>query len=280
MNRSGLISIIISTYNAAETLEACLISYIDQTYEKKELIIVDGASNDDTLKITNRFRSHITQLISEPDTGIYNAWNKALNLASGDWLYFLGADDYFKDKNVLEQVAEQLNIISTETNIVYGRVDYVNTHGDFLYSRGEPWDKVGKQYRQQMTIPHQGVFHRASLFSKYGKFDETFRIAGDYEMLLRELKDKSAIYLPITISAMRQAGASSQQSNSLLIINELRKAQLKNGIHNAGLSWYFALVRVYIRIIVWKLLGEKIARKLLDIGRFLMRKPPHWNKNI
>lgn len=274
------ISVVISTYNAAETLAACIESYIKQTYPLKELIIVDGASKDDSLNIIRSYGEHVTHFISEPDTGIYNAWNKALKLTSGQWLFFLGADDYFKSHDVLEQAASYLDLIPEELNVAYGSVDYINNKGDLLYTRGDPWEIVGKRYRQLMTIPHQGVFHRNTLFKIHGQFDESFRIAGDYEILLRELKDKPAIFIPLTISAMRQAGVSNQSSNSMLIMQEIRKAQRKNGLNNPGIYWYLALVRVYIRLFIWKVLGEKTTRRLLDIGRGVMGKPAHWTKNI
>lgn len=274
------ISVVISTYNAAETLHCCINSYVAQTYPNKELIIVDGASQDSTLLIIESFGQHVTRYISEPDTGIYNAWNKALCLTSGEWLYFLGADDYFVDPQALQKVAKLLAGVPAEINVAYGKVEYVNSAGDFLYSRGAPWERVGARYRQLMTIPHQGVFHRHRLFRLHGSFDETLRIAGDYEMLLRELKDKPAVFMPISICAMRQSGISAQSGNSLLIMREIRWAQQKNDIRFAGIYWYLALLRVYIRKALWRVLGERLACHLLDFGRWLMGKPSHWTKNI
>lgn len=274
------ISVVISTYNAAETLQACLTSYAEQTYPAKELIIIDGASNDATMAIVESFNQHVTHFISEPDTGIYNAWNKALKLISGAWVYFLGADDYFKDPSVLQKAAEFLDAVPAGVNVAYGRVDYINVNGAYLYTRGEPWEKVGRRYRQLMTIPHQGVFHKSTLFEIHGIFDETFVIAGDFELLLRELKDHTAVFMPITLANMTQAGISARSENSLRIMREIRRAQRKNGIHYAGFHWYFALIRVYVRLILWRLLGEKVSRCLLDIGRWLMGKPAHWTKNI
>lgn len=279
MTDKSLFTIIVAVFNAEATLQQCIDSFVSQTYENKELIIIDGGSTDRTLEIINENESEISYWLSEPDTGIYNAWNKALLKAQGEWIYFLGADDFFINNDVLNNVANYFKKISSTFKVVYGQVSYISPAGTYLYSQGEPWNLVGKRYKQLMTIPHQGVFHKKSLFEQYGNFDENFKIAGDYEFLLRELKDNDAFFIPYPISVMRQGGISNNNSNSILIIKELRRAQRKNGLKWPGLYWYLAMVRVHIRIFLWWLLGESIARKILDYGRCLMKKPPHWEKN-
>jgi glycosyltransferase involved in cell wall biosynthesis len=280
MQSDANFTIIVATYNAEESIQECIDSFKSQTYLNKELIIIDGDSSDTTQAIIKKNRSIISYYLSEPDSGIYDAWNKALSKVQGNWVYFLGADDYFANANVLESVAKMLIEIPDSINVVYGMVDHVSTSGTYLYSRGEPWSKVGEKYKQLMTIPHQGVFHKKFLFDKHGGFDEDFRIAGDYEFLLRELKDNKAFFIPILISVMRQGGLSNDKLNSTLIIKELRRAQIKNNLKRPGIYWILAMIRVYLRLFLWMVLGENIARKLLDFGRFLMKKPPHWTKNI
>lgn len=274
------LAIIIATYNAEKTLQQCLNSYKSQTYQNKELLIIDGNSSDSTKKIIENNKSLISYYLTEPDTGIYNAWNKALAQVQGQWVYFLGADDFFADEMVLERVANYLNKVPNTFNVVYGQVNHISSSGTYLYTRGKPWSEVGEKYKQLMTIPHQGVFHRKYLFEKNGKFDESFKIAGDYELLLRDLKCNDAFYIPIIIAAMRQGGLSNESTNSQLIIKELRKAQLKNGLRWPGFYWILAMIRVYLRKFLWIVLGETLTRKLLDWGRFIMKKPPHWTKNI
>jgi hypothetical protein len=170
--------------------------------------------------------------------------------------------------------------VSDAIRVVYGQVNYISPSDEFLYTQGQPWSLVGKKYKQLMTIPHQGVMHRKALFEEYGGFDESFKIAGDYEFLLRELKNNSALFVPVIVAAMRQGGVSNDNSNSLKIIREVRKAQVKNGIIWPGPFWILALVRVNLRIFIWSILGERMARKLLDYGRFIMGKPAHWTKNL
>lgn len=280
MKNEPKFAIIVATFNAEETLQQCLNSYKSQTYLNKELLIIDGNSSDSTKKIIEKNKNLITYYLTEPDTGIYNAWNKALSRVQGEWVYFLGADDFFADEMVLEHVANCIKKVPNTFNVVYGQVNHISPSGTYLYTRGKPWSEVGEKYKQLMTIPHQGVFHRKYLFDKNGKFDESFKIAGDYELLLRELKSKDAFYLPLVIAAMRQGGVSNLGANSKLIIKELRKAQLKNGLRWPGFYWILAMIRVYLRKFLWVVLGETLTRKLLDWGRFIMKKPAHWTKNI
>jgi len=274
-----LISIIIAVFNGAKTLQQCIDSVILQTYPNKELIILDGGSQDGTVEILIKNSGKINYWISEPDRGIYNAFNKGLAQAKGDWICFLGADDYFWDLNVLERMAEQLMKLSSSIRVAYGQIMIVNRHGKSLYLVGEHWQNLKKRFMQYMRIPHQGVMHRRNLFELHGKFDESFRIAGDYELLLRELKTDEAMFIPdIITAAMRQGGLSSAPSNSIEAMLEFRRAQKMHGQYFPGFYWVMAMTRVYIRLLLWNLFGEKIARKLLDAGRYIKGLPPYWTR--
>ena len=130
-----------------------------------------------------------------------------------------------------------------------------------------------------MCIPHQGVFHNRQLFEKYGYFDESFQIAGDYELLLRYLKVHDAVFMPnLVITSMRQGGASTHVSNVLQVFHEYRKSQLKNGINIFGQVWVVSLIKVYLRIVLWRVLGEKNAKYIFDKGRSIFGIKPYWTK--
>jgi glycosyltransferase involved in cell wall biosynthesis len=221
----------------------------------------------------------VTYWISEPDRGIYNAWNKALAQAKGEWVCFLGADDYFRDAQVLARMAEQLVLVPQDIRVAYGQIVLVNNNGSELYVLGEPWAKIKNRFNQTMCVPHPAVMHRRSLFLDHGNFDETYRIAGDYELLLRELKASDAFFIEgIVMTAMRQGGVSSAPANTLEGLCEVRSAQIKNGLRWPSLGWRVALLRTYFRLFLWRLMGEKQARRMLDIGRHLMGLPAYWTK--
>jgi len=274
-----LLTVIVAVFNGAATLQQCIDSVAQQTYPNKELIIIDGGSRDGTVDLLEANREQIRYWISEPDRGIYNAWNKGLARAKGEWICFLGADDYFWDARVLERLAGQLEKLPPDIRVAYGQIMMVNSDGTSLYPVGEPWEKIRGRFRQVMCIPHQGAMHRRSLFEQHGQFDESFRITGDYELLLRELKVTNAFFMPDVITvAMRQGGISSAPANSLLLLREVRRAQRLHGQYFPGRFWLMAMMRVYIRLLLWNTLGERMARKALDLGRRMMGLPPFWTR--
>lgn len=274
-----LFSVVIAVYNGKSTLQQCLTSVFDQTYENIELIVIDGGSKDGTVDLIQTNDQRITYWISEPDSGIYNAWNKALVQAKGDWICFLGADDYLWDTRVLERMAAQLMLIPPDIRVAYGQIMLLNNIDTELYAVGEPWTTVKNKFKQTMCVPHPAVMHKRSLFMKHGNFDESFRIAGDYELLLRELKTKDAFFIDgLVVTAMRQGGVSTDPANTLLGLREVRLAQIKNGLGLPGLGWRAAVLRTYIRLLLWRFFGEKQARRLLDVGRQCMGLPAYWTK--
>ena len=281
MNRKStpLISIIVAVFNGAKTLQQCIDSVAQQTYAKKELIIIDGGSKDGTVDLLEANQQQISYWISEPDRGIYNAWNKGLSQAKGDWICFLGADDYLLNAQVLEKMAAALEQLSAEIHVAYGQVMLLSNEGESLFAVGEPWLTIKDRFKQVMCIPHQGVMHRRSLFEQNGKFDESFRIAGDYELLLRELKKGDAIFIPDLITTgMRQGGISSDPENTLVTMREIRLAQQIHGQRLPGLIWLAAMARVYVRLLLWRILGEGVTRKVLDLYRRMMGLPSYWTK--
>lgn len=272
-----LITIIVAVFNGAKTLQQCIDSVAQQSYANKELIVIDGGSKDGTVELLEANNGFISYWISEPDQGIYNAWNKALVQAKGDWICFLGADDFLWNAKVLEQCAEYLLSLPTDIDIAYGKVMLLSGEGEAIYSVGEDWQKTKKTFFQYMSIPHQGVMHRTNLFKRRGGFDESFRIAGDYELLLRELKTASAGFIPdIIVTGMRQGGMSSNPIHSLQTMREIRRAQKMNGQRLPGKLWITAMLRVYIKLVFWRFVSEKQAKQIFDIGRQILELPKYW----
>ncbi len=272
-------TIIIAVFNSSKTIQQCIDSVSQQTYTNKQLIIIDGGSTDGTVELLKANNNAINYWISELDNGIYNAWNKALLKAEGDWICFLGADDYLWDAHVLENMNQALEKTPSDIKVVYGQIMFLSEAGESLYLSGNSWDNAKQSFTQVPSIPHTATMHKRIFFEQHGKFDETFRIAGDYEMLLRELKTGNALFIPTLISAgMRRAGLSSNPNNSLLSMKEMRLAQKLHGLRFPGFLWIKALLRVYIRLLLSKIFGDSSSRKLIDFFRQIMGLPAYWTK--
>lgn len=270
----------VATYNGAATLQQCINSIALQTYPHKELIIIDGGSTDGTVELLKTSQQKITYWVSEPDRGIYQAWNKALPRARGEWICFLGADDHFWDEHVLTRMAEELAKLLPEIRVAYGQIMLLNGVGERLYAIGEPWERLRQRFLKSMCIPHPGMMHRRSLFEEHGGFDESFRIAGDYELLLRELKTADAAFIPnlVTVGMRQGKGESSHPAATLRVLQETRRAQRMHGQRLPSRSWFFSVTKAYFRLLLWHVFGEPIARKTLDFGRRLLGQPAYWTR--
>jgi len=278
--RRPLISVIVAVYNGGTTLQQCIDSVASQTLQDVELIVIDGGSTDGTVDLLISNAAKLGYWISEPDKGIYNAWNKALRHANGEWICFLGADDYLWSSDALARMAEVLKTLPQETQIVYGQVMLLGVDDAPLYAVGAPYAlKPGQRADVMGLPPHPGLMHRRAVFEERGGFDESFRIAGDTELLLRELQRAPALFVPgVIVAGMRQGGISSKPANVLKSLQELRRIQRKHGIGWPGVALTLARLRALVRWILWSLMGERLTRRALDFGRKLLGKPPYWTR--
>lgn len=272
-----LLTVIVAVYNGEATLQQCIDSIARQTYPNKELVIIDGGSKDGTVELLEENRNKISYWISEPDNGIYNAWNKGLAHAQGEWVCFLGADDFFWDATVLERMAARLASLPASIRVAYGQIMQVGTGGEAPRPKGEPWQQVKERFKQCMCIPHVGTMHRRNLFEQRGKFDESFRIAGDYELLLRELITGDAVFIPeIVTVAQRIGGISTDAVNYMNMMRETRRAQRMHGLFLSQSYFLKEIAKEHLRRLLWNVLGERLARKLLDMRRRSKGLPPYW----
>jgi glycosyltransferase involved in cell wall biosynthesis len=273
-----LVSVVVSVFNGADTLQKCLDSVAGQTWAARELIVIDGGSTDGTVEILKRNQARLAYWVSEPDRGIYDAWNKGLDRARGDWIYFLGADDYLWAPDTLERLAPVLARAYPPVRVVYGQVAFVNARGGEMQRIGEDWRTARRRFSQIMCLPHTGLMHHRSLFETHGKFDESFRIGGDYELLLRELRNGEALFVPgLVVAGMGHGGVSSDPSASLRLMREFRRAQRRHGLR-PGRHWLVAFAKAHLRVWLWRMLGNRQASRLFDLLRLLSGKKPYWTR--
>ncbi|SDF20702.1 glycosyltransferase [Desulfovibrio legallii] len=220
-------TIITATYNAAATLPRLLDSLSEQTCRDFELIIQDGASTDDTVAVAESYRDKLPalSLASEPDTGIYDAWNKALGRIRGAWVLFLGADDRLAAADVLENVVAALDAQPTENadGLLFASGGVAVTTAADIPLRYIPSRTIGavRSLRAAaMPVPFPGLFVRSSLLTLH-RFDASLRIAGDYEFLCQTWReDSQSLRLPFLVTNMTTGGLSSQQAYAAFGVKE------------------------------------------------------------
>ena len=240
------ILLIVATYNCAPTLTRCIESFIDQTYPHKKLVIIDGGSTDGTVDIIRRYESHITHWQSEPDKGIYDAWNKALTCGvEADWIQFMGADDYYYNPSTLDLTANILVNLSNPAMLVYGQTTLEYPNGT-LKLIGDEYDRDSVLKKGVMPSGQVSMFYNRSIFSKYGKFDDNFLIAGDLEHFLRITQHIEPTFFNNVVTVHRVGGISSNYKYAYIRFLERDLALSKNGYKLTRNIFYY-----YVKMVRW-----------------------------
>lgn len=236
------VSVIIGVLNGAAYLENAIQSVRHQSYRDVELIVIEGGSSDGTVEILRRHSDFIDYWISEADGGLYEAWNKGVKLAKGDWIAFLGADDCYEPDAIAKYVDF---ILSTGKEF-----DYVSSRVRFRYPDnslriyGSAWN--WKIFRKYMNVTHFGSLHHRRLFQRFGEFDVSYRIAGDYEFLLRAGDKLQAGFLDTVTAEARVGGI----SNSVRTIKETLRAKTTTGCRSplaARMEYWWARIKFAMR---------------------------------
>ena len=217
------VSIITVCYNAVHTIEETLLSVQGQTYRDVEHIVIDGASTDSTLDVLKKHQSQIDILISENDKGIYDAMNKGVQLASGDVIGFLNADDMFANQNVIKTMVDAFTAV--QSDIVYGDLIYFkrteNQDKRVRYFKCSPF-KPGL-FAKGWCPPHPTFYAKKAVYEHLGGFDLNLKMGNDIELMMRFLeKNKiSSHYIPQILVNMRVGGISNQSLKNIWLQNKM-----------------------------------------------------------
>lgn len=251
-----LITIITATWNSSKTLQRLADSLKSQNCQDFEWLIVDGGSKDGTQDIITRNQDLVKWWISEPDQGVYDAWNKAIPHARGRWIVFVGSDDTLIDEDA---VASARNFLSqTKSQILYGKILHQSAQGSFA--------PIGKefsaaQFSLQMNIPHPATFHHRNFFTELGLFDSSYRIAGDYECLLRHhARGGEFAFSDFFFVRMYTGGLSTNFGNYMKIINEIKRARASHGFTERSMPLSIAC-KNFIKFHLYKI-GIRIPGKI------------------
>lgn len=217
MSDSVKFSIITSVFNNREFIAEAIDSVLGQSYKNVEYIVIDGGSSDGTQGVVTSYGDKISKFISKKDSGIYDGLNKGLEQASGDVIGFLHSDDLYASSDVLAAVAK----------IFIDNPDIDGVYGDLVYTKKEDPDSVIRYWKSSgftptllkkgWMPPHPTLFLKKSVYERYGRFSLDFKIAADYDFMLRVLSGGvKVLYLPKTLYKMRVGGASNKSIKNII----------------------------------------------------------------
>ncbi|GHT18119.1 glycosyl transferase [Bacteroidia bacterium] len=231
------ISILSIVYNNAECISDCIQSVINQDYTDVEHIVIDGGSTDGTQAVIEKYRDKIAAYVSEKDSGLYNALNKGIRLATGDVIGILHSDDLFFSEHTLSEIAETFQ--TANADLVYANGQYVDKQNISKVKRIYPAGNLNKSYLKFGWIPlHTTIYVRREVFEKYGLYDESYQIASDYEISLRWfLNDEiKKTFLDKWVVKMRLGGKSTSMN-----LQKRKSAEDLQIIRKYRLCGYFTL---------------------------------------
>jgi len=229
MIKDPFFTIITASFNSEKAIKQTIESVLNQNYTNFEYIIIDGGSNDYTIEIIKSFESGFKEKgisykwQSEKDEGIYDAFNKGINLASGNWVSFLGSDDVYL-LNSLEKYYKTILKSRNEVDICFSNIKIVGENKkDKVFDGKWKWNR----FRRKMSFAHVGAFHNRSFFKKYGTYNIAYKIAGDYELLLRANEKLRTLKLDELTVVMSDLGISNRKI--MEVYKETTRAKIETG---------------------------------------------------
>jgi glycosyltransferase involved in cell wall biosynthesis len=245
----SLVSIITVVYNNVKGIKETIQSVINQTYKNIEFIIIDGKSNDGTLDVINKYKDNINIFISESDKGIYDAMNKGINLASGDYIIFMNSGDIFYDNKVLSTIFKNRN----NSDVIYG--DHCQDFGSYKTIIKAKYPSK----REPMTFCHQSVFVKSNLLKK-NKFNLQYKICSDRDLFIRIFNQNVKYrYYDIVVSRIEAFGASNE--NRIATVKEMNKIYSCYNIQN-GIKRNLNIIKAYSISLIEFLVGKKTLNNI------------------
>ena len=253
------ISVITTTFNSGGTVRDTLESVLRQTHHDIEMIVIDGASHDDTMAIVKEYEGKFggrMRCVSERDRGIYDAMNKGIAIATGDVVGMLNSDDFYTADDVLERVADRLS--RGDIDAVYGDIHYVDA-GDLSKCVRHYSSRPFRRWMMRLGFmpAHPSFYCRREIYGKYGAFDISYRVAADFENLLRLIfvRRIRTAYVPMDFVTMRTGGAS---SSGLASHRQIMRDHLR-ALRSNGVRSNVALLCLRYVYKVWELLLTRIG---------------------
>ncbi len=252
------LSIITINLNNKEGLEKTIASVVNQTYQDFEYLIIDGGSTDGSVDVIKKYENHIHDWVSEKDTGIYNAMNKGIRKAKGEYLLFLNSGDYLYEKEVLQKFFSE----NPQEDIVYGDIvlefSELNSHKTIKLKE----KSIKKTLFWSKSLPHPCSFIKKELFLKIGLYNESFKIVSDCEFFVKAIFKKKASYkrIPLKISVFNNQGIS---SNPKLLKQKQQEINLVMKQYLNKFEYFLYLIVARMKKLLFIMVIRKFLRKIL-----------------
>lgn len=240
------VSIITVTFNSALTLSNTIDSVRHQTYGNIEYIIVDGNSTDSTIEIIKNNLDLVSFWISEPDSGLYHAMNKGINLASGDIIGFINSDDFYLNDDVINNIVEEFT--NNDVDAVHGELFYVDKiNTDRIVRHWKSGNYYFGAFKRGWHPAHPTLFLKREVYEKFGHFNLDFKLASDFELMCRffEKNQIKSVYLNKPLIKMRLGGTTSKNIRNVILQNiECYNAF---GVNNLKVSFFYPILRFFFK---------------------------------
>lgn len=269
-------SVVIATQNAEGSLSRCLESFVTQQYRNFEVVIQDGASIDGTLATIEAYAKQLPfiSIKSAEDSGLYDAWNKALPRCKGEWILFLGADDWLYAPDALFHLAAVTTCAGPSVSFIAAACIRVDARG-VLFAKDEPGPESLAAMSQGMAVPHSALLHRRSLFAS-NRFDVSLKIAGDYDFVARTMTYENTVFCKQPLTVFSVGGMSGRLCNFWFREREFLRVSRKRYPRAPRWRAYSRLVRAFGFHILQLLLPEAWTVWLADAWRRLTGRKRLW----
>ncbi len=273
-----LVTIITVVFNDEIAVEATIQSVIAQSSKDIEYLIIDGGSTDGTVDVVRRYEHAVNHWLSERDEGIYDAFNKGVRLAHGEWILFLGAGDLLFDRESIQNAAAQLKSAVGDVQAAYGRVVRLSAGGAFVDEENGPWASMRDKWRggRRVMPQHQGIFERRKFLIDH-IFDLKYKIVADYKSFAQAIAVTPPLYLDCVIARVGVGGVSSSPRKNLAAALEIIRLnrELGRGATHLPHQLFFGLksaVKTFLAVV----LPMRGARKIIDVYRRLTGRRKMW----
>jgi hypothetical protein len=266
------ITVITSTLNCSDALRTTASSIRAQTYRDVQWIVADGASTDGTVQVIHDNSDIIGKWFSEPDSGVYDAWNKASAFIDGEWVLFLGAGDRLLSPGTVHACVGKLKQLPPDVVIGYG--DVLSFRGGRLVYRHGAVTLGALHCYKPATPCHQGVFQRADCFRRPQPFDQKYKVVADTKFMLESLKGRSMAHIGEEVSEMTTWGLSAHPTNAVKVMREFLRLERELGYSLPVLGKIYYIASATLKSLMYRSLGGGAVHALVAVKQWLTNAAP------